>query len=254
MEPIFKKQFTIEDIHTDSSLRLKCSTLLYFVQEAAGGHCNALQLSWERLAEKNLFWAVIRNRTQITRLPMSGETITIETWPMPTTRVAYPRSVIAYDEKGQELFRSISLWVLMDTVSRAMILPGKSGVQVPGLIRGDELKAPGSLVPKPLANEAHRRVHYSHLDRNGHMNNTYYMDWVADLLDSAFHQSHEAREFTLCYLSEALENQEILLQWEKDENDLLQVNGYREKTDVSGENHRVFSAQVVYEAENPIAK
>ena len=88
MEPIFRKQFTIEDIHTDSSLRLKPSALLYFVQEAAGGHCLELQLSWEDLAKRGLFWAVIRNRTQITRLPLSGETITVDSWPMPTTRVA----------------------------------------------------------------------------------------------------------------------------------------------------------------------
>lgn len=61
---------------------------------------------------------------QITRLPKSGETIRVETWAMPTTRVAYPRSVVAYDEKGQELFRSITLWVLMNMDTRAMIQPG----------------------------------------------------------------------------------------------------------------------------------
>ena len=250
MEPVFRKNFTVEDIHTDSSLRLKPSALLYFVQEAAGGHCLQLQLSWEDLARKGLFWAVIRNRTQITRLPMSGETITVETWPMPTTRVAYPRSVIAYDSQGRELFRSISLWVLMDIQDRAMILPGKSGVEVNGLIRGSELKAPASLMPKPFADEVHRQVTYSCLDRNGHMNNTFYMDWVADLLDYAFHQAHEPREFTICYLSEALEGQDIQLQWQLDESGLLQVNGYRESTDVPGEKHRVFSCQMAFEEKN----
>ena len=250
MEPIFRKQFTIEDIHTDSSLRLKPSALLYFVQEAAGGHCLELQLSWEDLAKRNLFWAVIRNRTQITRLPLSGETITVETWPMPTTRVAYPRSVIAYDGEGKELFRSISLWVLMDMNDRAMILPGKSGVEVNGLIRGSELKAPASLMPKPLTKETSRTVTYSCLDRNGHMNNTFYLDWVADLLDRPFHHAHEPREFTICYLSEALENQSIQLQWELGEEGLLQVNGYRESTDVPGEKHRVFSCQVLFETQN----
>ena len=252
MEPIFRKQFTVEDIHADSSLRLKPSALLYFVQEAAGGHCLQLHLSWEDLAKRGLFWAVIRNRTQITRLPLSGETITVETWPMPTTRVAYPRSVIAYDALGQELFRSVSLWVLMDINDRAMILPGKSGVEVNGLIRGNELKAPGSLVPKPLANTAQRHVYYSNLDRNGHMNNTFYMDWVADLLDRSYHHSHTPREFTLCYLSEALEGQDIRLQWQLDGSGLLQVNGYREDTSVPGENHRVFSAQVMFEEDNSL--
>ena len=72
-------------------------------------------------------WAVTRHRVQITRLPKSGETIRVETWAMPTTRVAYPRSVVAYDEKGQELFRSITLWVLMNMDTRAMIQPGQTG-------------------------------------------------------------------------------------------------------------------------------
>ncbi len=250
MEPIFRKEFVIEDIHTDRDCRLKPSTVLYFVQEAAGGHCNTLQLSWEDMAKKNLFWAVIRNRTQITRLPLSGERITIETWPMPTTRVAYPRSVIAYDEKGNECFRSISLWVLMDRSNRAMVLPGKSGVEVNGLIRGNELKAPGSLVPKPLGNFSCRHVHYSLLDRNGHMNNTRYLDWVCDLLPGGFHAGHCPKEITLCYLSEALEGQDIQLNWEMSDEGILQVNAYRESTDVPQENHRVFSAQVLFEKEN----
>ncbi len=252
MEPIFRKEFIIENIHTDRTLRLKPSTILYFVQEAAGGHCNELALSWEDMARKNLFWAVIRNRTQVTRLPMAGEKITIETWPMPTTRVAYPRSVIAYDEKGNECFRSISLWVLMDLNSRAMVLPGKSGVEVNGLIRGSELKVPGSLVPKPLANVTQRHVHYSLLDRNGHMNNTRYLDWVCDLLPGDFHQGHTPREITVCYLSEALEGQDIQLHWELSEEGVLQVDAYQKNTDVHAENHRVFSAQVAFELENPL--
>ncbi len=247
MEPIFRREFTIEDIHADCHCRLKPSTILYFVQEAAGGHCNALELSWEDLAKRNLFWAVIRSRTQITRLPMSGEKITLETWPMPTTRVAYPRSVIAYDEQGNECFRSISLWVLMDMNSRSMVLPGKSGVEVNGLIRGDELKAPGSLIPKSLTQSSLCHVHYSLLDRNGHMNNTRYLDWVCDLLPAAFHKDHQPQEFTVCYLSEAREGQDIQLHWELSQEGILQVDAYRQSTDVAQEGSRVFSAQVIYQ-------
>ena len=61
---------------------------------------------------------------------------------MPTTRTAYPRSTIAYDADGKECFRAISLWVLMDTQNRSMVLPGKSGVDVAGLLRGCELAVP----------------------------------------------------------------------------------------------------------------
>ena len=244
MEPIFRQTYEISAIHVDCHGRVKPSVLLYMIQEAAGGHCQELALDWDTLAKRHLFWAVIRNRVQVTRLPILGETVTVETWPMPTTRSAYPRSVVAYDAQGQELFRSISLWVLMDTQTRAMVLPGKSGIEVAGTLRGNELAPPSSILPKLLENVTHRRVGYTELDRNGHMNNTRYMDWIDDLLPSQFHAEHPVRDFTICYLSEAREGQQIDLNWQVLDGLCLQVDGRRERTDVPGEQERVFSAQI----------
>ena len=144
---IHSQTFTLTDMEVDYFGRLKLSSLLYFAQEVAGKHCILLGADYDTLARKNLFWAVTRHRVQITRLPVRGETITVETWPMPTTRVAYPRSMVAYDADGNELFRSISLWVLMNTETRAMVLPGRSGVDVEGTLLGSELTVPHSLVP-----------------------------------------------------------------------------------------------------------
>ena len=246
MEMIYRKQFSITDLHLDCFLRLKPSVLLYFAQEVATDHAAMLGTDWNTLAARHLFWAVIRHKVQITRLPMSGETITVETWPMPATRVAYPRATIAYDEGGNELFRTMALWVLMDTQTRAMILPGKSGVDVPGIERGLEAAMPGSIMPKPLENRVEHTVGYSLLDRNGHMNNTRYLDWVDDLLPAAFHKDHPAKEFTVCYLSEAKEGQAITLDWQLSEGGLLSVETHRPKEDHSGKQERVFAAQIQF--------
>ena len=246
MEPIFKHVFPISDVYLDGHGRLKPSSILFFVQEAAGQHCNLLQVDWDTLAQRNLFWAVTRHRVQITRLPTRGETITVETWPMPTTKVAFPRSVVAYDEKGKEVFRAISIWVLMDSQSRAMILPGKSGVLVEGTLRGNELSVPRAIVPALLQKTETRTVRYTQLDRNGHMNNTKYLDWVDDLLPNAFHQDHPAKEFSVSYHAEAREGQQIHLSWDLAEGPILQVDAHREKTDVPGEKERVFSAKIEF--------
>jgi len=246
MEPIFKHDFPITDIYLDSHGRLKPSAILYFVQEAAGQHCNLLRVDWDTLSHQNLFWAVTRHRVQITRLPTRGETITVETWPMPTTKVAFPRSVVAYDESGKEVFRAISIWVLMDTRTRAMILPGKSGVLVEGALRGNELTVPRTILPAVLHNTECRTVRYTQLDRNGHMNNTRYLDWVEDLLPSAFHKEHPVREISVSYHAEAREGQEITLSWDMAEGPVLQVDAHREKTGVPGEKERVFSAKIEF--------
>lgn len=244
MEPIFQKDFELTDIYVDRYGRLKPSAILLFAQEVAGMHCTELAVDSDALEKQRLFWAVSRHRVQITRLPRIGETIHVETWPMPTTRVAYPRSMVAYDENGNECFRSVSLWVLMDLDTRNMILPGKSGIIVSGTVRGGELALPGSLIPKSLGSVRQRAVSFTDLDRNGHMNNTRYLDWIDDLLPSAFHLGHDLKEMTVCYLSEAREGQTLDLRWDLPEEKQLQVEAVREEIDHP---HRVFSARLTYE-------
>lgn len=244
MELIFKQNFFVSDLEVDCFGKLKLSSLLFYVQEVAGRHCLQLGTDYDTLAKRRLFWAVTRHRVQISRLPQRGETITVQTWPMPTTRVAYPRSVIAYDAQGNELFRCISLWVLMDLDSRAMVLPGKSGVEVNGILQGTELDVPHSLVPQALSNSTMRTVTYSCLDRNGHMNNTRYLDWVDDLLPSAFHENHVLQDLTVCYLSEAREGQSLDMRWDFLEDGCIQVDAHR----ISGDNdERVFSARILFD-------
>ena len=165
---------------------------------------------------------------------------------MPTTRTAFPRATVAYDAQGNEIFRCVSLWVLMDMNTRAMVLPGKSGIDLSGTLRGCELATPGSIVPKDAEFSAIRRVNFTDLDRNGHMNNTRCMDWIDDLLSSEFHSAHPVREFSVCYLSEALEGQEIRLNWQYTEDGILQVDAHRPRTDVCDKFDRVFSVSLQY--------
>ena len=244
MQP-YQHNYLVTDAHVDCFGRLKPSMLLFFCQDVAGYHCLQLGTDYDTLAEKNLFWAIIRQKVQITRLPRSGETIRVETWPMPTTRTYFPRSTVAYDREGQELFRSIGMWVLVDISNRTMVLPGKSGVNVLGLLTGNELMIPGSLAPKNLSNTQLRRVGYCDLDRNGHMNNTRYLEWMDDLLPSSFHRDHTPMEFTVCYHSEAREGDELHMNWQLDETGLLQVDGWTDQSE-TGKPHRICSAQILY--------
>ena len=237
MEAVYTQTFQLTDLHLDRFRRLKRSVLFYLIQEISATHAARLGAGWEDLARKNLFWAIIRHHVEIFRLPEGEQTVTLRTWPMPTTRVAYPRATEGYDEAGNLLFRSQAIWVLMDRVSRAMVLPGKSGVDVPGTLQGSEAAAPGSIRERQLPNSRSCPVGYSLLDRNGHMNNARYLDWVDDLLDSDFHRDHPLSQVQICYLAEAREGQDIRLSWLLEEDGQLQVEAHTQ-----GENpHRVFA-------------
>jgi len=244
MEPLFVQNFEINDMVVDRFGRLKPSMVLLYAQTVATRHGELMNVGYDILSSRRMFWAVIRHRVQISRLPCHGETIRVETWPMPATRSSYPRSVIAYDEDGNECFRAISLWVLMDLDTRNMILPGKSGISVVGTLRGGELDSPAGLIPKPLNSSRPRTVSFTDLDRNGHMNNCRYLDWISDLLPSPFHARHTLKEFTVCYLSEAREGQQLDMHWDFLEDGSLRVDAYR-KGETKDE--RVLSAKLLFE-------
>lgn len=244
MEPVFTQNYEIRDNMVDCRGFLKPSQILFIAQDMGGRHCKELTLSYDDMAAKGFFWAVSRHRVQITRLPKSGEQLRVETWAMPATAAAFPRSVVAYDEEGKECFRAITLWVIMTLDTRKMITPGKSGILVPSTVRGLELSNPKGLVPRDMVNSCQRRVCFTDIDRNGHMNNTRYLDWVDDLFPGSFHYEHQMKELLVCYLSESREGQTLDMRYDVTDADCIQVDAYRKE---GTEDHRVFSARILFE-------
>lgn len=243
MEYVFEKVVTVADGEVNTQNRLKLSALLYYAQETAGAHCQKLGLDRDSLTDKNLFWAVLRHRVQIYRLPCAGETVTVKTWPMPTTRTAYPRAVRAFDPQGNVLFELVSLWVLMDRTSRAMVLPGKSGVDVPGTLLGDEPATPGSLVPGVHQNAAKWLVSQEDLDVNGHVNNTKYLD-QAEQLATALCPEQLPTEMTVCYLAETHAGETLTLQYTLSEEGVFTLDGSRPRAETPEKPERVFAVKI----------
>lgn len=243
MTPYYEILYTPQAEDVDAGGQLTPEKLLYLAQEAAGEHCRLLGADREALLPKRLFWAVIRHRAQITSLPRLGQPIRVRTWPLPTTRTAYPRATAAYDESGNLLFRVISLWVLMDMDTRAMILPGKSGVEVTGSLLGGELSAPGAIGLLADGTLSMGQVTESDLDRNGHMNNCRCLGWTAQLLPN---QLADCREFTVCYYSEAFSGELLQLKYAPQEDGTLQVDAVRTGTEMSAGHSRVFSLKLLF--------
>lgn len=244
MKTVFTKEFTVQHIHLDCFGRVKPSAMLHFVQRTVSAHCTELGISWDDIAPLGLIWVVGRSRLQVTRMPRLNEQLTVKTWPMPATRSAYPRAAVVTTADGEELYRCTTLWALMNKTTRRLVLPADSGISVPGQVFGNELPVPSSFAVAPADDSTTRKVCFSELDTNGHMNNTRYLDWVNDLFPSSFHKTHPFRDITVCYLSEAREGQSIVLQYHHFDDGSLQVDGLRTDADITDKKSRVFSVRI----------
>ena len=76
------------------------------------------------------------------------------------------------------------------------------------------------------------------------MNNTRYLDWIADLIPSELHRNHTIKEFTVCYMSEAREGQILDMQWDYLEDGCIQVDAHR---NLGEKDERIFSARILFE-------
>ena len=239
---IFTTRTLLDATHVDRWGRMRPSALLEIMQETAGDHAALLGVGRDVLAPRGLFWAIVRQTIEINRLPGIGETVLAETWPGPPSRTAYPRYMVGRTAQGEELFRAVALWLLMDVQTRAMVLPGGSGIQVPGLIRGGELANPTGIAPRAYDNQERRRVRYSELDCNGHLSNTKYLNWMEDLLPAQWHRNHMLSQVHVCYINEATDNQEITLNWTL-EDGAMALEGRR---DSEAAVQRVFALRALY--------
>lgn len=203
--------FPICSYHTDMNARLRPGALLEMMQEMAGAHAEKLGIGRATLMAQNLVWVLTRLEVRMDRWPSFGETMTIETFPMPNRRWFFPRSFIFRDEAGRQIGCAGSLWVLLDVTTRKMsrpdpvigMLPDNSDLTAPMGMPATVTDAAG----EPVISE-HVSV-YTDLDMNGHVNNTRYVDWCCNALGIDVLRRQEFASFAVNFNQEVLPGQTL---------------------------------------------
>ena len=251
MREIIQNEHTITlkvaSFDTDRLDRMRLSAVLRYQQEVGERHLGPAGLGWRDLSDHGIAFVASRWHASIRRLPQLDEEVTLTTWHRNRKGPRFFRCYEWRDGDGNLLIEGVMQFALVSVTDHR-------------LLRGDEFMA---LAPLPdatrdvgCADPSRFRlteeidlgtypVRWSDIDRNGHMNNTRYMDWVDDLLPSEFHREHPTQEFTVCYLNEAREGQELQLHWDFPEDRCLQVDAHRPKAEGDG-SERVFTARLVF--------
>ena len=127
----YSQEFRIASYQTDLTARMKPSAILEIMQEMAGAHAEMLDVGRARLSPMNLAWVLTRVEVRMARYPVSGEIITVETFPMPNRRVFFPRYFIFRDAQGEQIGCAGSLWVVLDITTRRMGDPSQISAMMP---------------------------------------------------------------------------------------------------------------------------
>ena len=209
------------DIGANFELRL--ASFFKIMQDVIMHDSDERHIGYDVLRKKNLIWVVTRIQLEIIRMPKYEEEVRAITYPDKFMKVFYPRHFRLETLNGEPLIKFSSIWVLLDATSRKPIMYYPFDDVLPECHLDDEL----SLPPKVEVNDGElveiRKIHYSDVDLNNHLNNTRYIEILSDVHDSSFYNEHQVKKVTINYVKEIKEGSSVEVYSSKGNPECIQI-------------------------------
>lgn len=199
----FKQNYVTRWHDTDANLFLRPSAILMYLEETSGIHMRSVGRGLDEVREREGLAFILSKIGMNFYAPISPfRDICVETWINDSKGYSSLRHFRMYE--GDKLVAEAStVWALIDLNKK---MPVKVGTFDYGFDYEEETMEHVDTrfhIPKDFEMEAvgERKIAYSDIDYNMHMNNTHYPDMLCDFLPDM--QNHRVSSMTLSFLREA---------------------------------------------------
>ena len=210
---MYQEKIFITSNDVDDHYDLKISTIFKYLQQVSTNHAELLGLGKKDTVDKGMFWVITRMKVIIHKMPKMLETLTVTTHPGDMMLFIFPRFYEVYNEQGELVISGSSSWVLLDNEThKVKMKPFGDGYSLQGEKDERDIPVPEKVIGLDnieLVDE--RKVRYSDIDLNGHLNNTKYIDYITDTHDSHFYNKYCVKEILINYEKEIKDNDEVKL-------------------------------------------
>ncbi len=199
---IYREEERIRAHDPDLHGEVRPSVLWRYMQETANHNMRDEGPSYDEMWERGLSFLLSRVTLDIKRPLAQYAPIAVETWACLGGGLSFDRAYRILSE-GEVVAEAVGTWALLDVKSGRLL-------RVSDVELGYSTDAPLPLaasakfrIPRGTRMEkvGEREIYYSDVDRNGHMNNTNYPDFVTDLLPNR--ASLSMKRVSLSFLHDA---------------------------------------------------
>lgn len=199
----YAQRYTVKWHDTDANREVRPTQILMYMQETANAQLENAGLSLDRLRdERGLAFLLSRIAIRIYEPLYTRDEMVVETWVCEGKGLAYNRCfrILRGDMVVAE---ASSVWGLMDLKLQRL----RRAEEAPYTLEPEPdlaLDMPRRLImPRPdeMERAGERRIVYSDIDYNGHMNNTRYPDLFCDFTPDI--RTHRVCGMVLSFLHEA---------------------------------------------------
>ena len=209
---VYSREMLLRSRDVDMFRRLRTSELFRLLQEASISHTEELGMGRDKTLDKGLLWILLLQRADIDRMPEYDEKVVLKSWPGKTMHLLFPRYYSMDTVDGEHLLSASALWGLVDQNTRKMIFPEKFGIEIEGVVTGEETALPTAPLRMECTESMSFTVPFSYVDINGHMNNAHYFDLAEDYIPAAAN-GEALKSIQIEYSNEARFGESFTVSW-----------------------------------------
>ncbi len=208
---IFIKEYVVHSYETDARGLAKASTLLNYLQDAAGEHAVRLGVGVPDLVKRRMTWVLSRYHIVIHRYPSIGARLEVTTWPSGKHGYFALRDFEVADGNGAPVLSATSSWMVIALDGKQPVKVDEA-IAIPYAIDRRALDDPFDSLPVPDARDAEVRfrVESNHIDWNRHVNNAVYVQWALEAMPPDVLKTGRPAEIEVSYRAEAFYGEEIV--------------------------------------------
>lgn len=203
---------------------IKISALFKLFQKAAGDDFDKTGMTYDVLREHGIVFILTKTNVKFYDDIKRYDEVTITTYPRGTRGVSFLRDYDMFVD-GKRVAYASSTWVLLDINNRRLLRPfaldsiGSVQVDLDNMIEIEDKRIKFSA--ENLNKTDVREVYYSHIDCNGHMNNTFYPEIVFDYLPDKYKDTLKDKLISVYYITELMQGEKYEVYTKCDEHEFM---------------------------------
>ncbi len=227
----YTRKYTIACYETDSRHTLRPTSLLDWMQEAAGCSADTLGFGYDDLISSSATWVLSRTHVRFHSYPKWREEVTLRTWHKGANRLFYLRDFTLHSAEGELLADATTSWLIIDVNTHRLVTSRNSELadSAEKCVKEDAIVEPADKVNIPAGVAAQmigsHTVAWSDVDYVGHANNVKYLVWTMDALMAAGLCTGELKDVIINYDAEVRGGQQVELYYTAAEQGVCYIQG-----------------------------
>ena len=241
----FNRTFTVQYRDVDFNERIKISSLLALMGDAAGASADELGFGSSYVKPKGYTFMIANTYLECEKPIKVGQTVCLKTWPLPPSRAIFNREYIFLDEQETPLVKATSRWCLVD-VENGKIIPSKaienqdySTYNTQKVVENVQWKIPAFSLDEGECKFT-LTISNSEYDYNMHVNNTRYADYCLNCFSVAQLQAWSIKKFAISYVKQCHEGDVLRFYRKRLDDKSYLVQGVNEQNEIVVQSHVEF--------------